>query len=55
MAQIDSHTTTDLSAAPTLEEMDAMWLARREAEQAEADRAAYERCRRYSSIFGEAA
>jgi hypothetical protein len=60
MAKLDSTNTTDLPA-PTIAEMDAMWLAARRAEQDEADRRSYERFRRtvnwivYGHINEEAA
>lgn len=38
--------TTANDVPPTADEMDAMWLAQRRAEQDAADRASYERCRR---------
>ncbi|HEV8606094.1 MAG TPA: hypothetical protein VGQ99_12045 [Tepidisphaeraceae bacterium] len=56
MAKLDS-TNTTIPSAPTSDEMEAMWLAARRADEDEAHRRSVERIRRsvHAAIYGEAA
>jgi hypothetical protein len=56
MPEFDSTNTTDPSA-PSSDEMEAMWLAARRADEDEAHRRSVERIRRsvHAAIYGEAA